>query len=445
VSRGLVAFALGTDTAGSGRIPATFNNLVGLKPSRGLLSTRGVVPACRSLDCVSVLAFTCDDARRVARVAAGFDPDDPFSRRSPNRFVERASLPPNGFRVGTPCERDLSLGDDETRSQYDRALARIREMGGVLEDVDMTPFFEAGGLLYDGSWIAERFGNLESFIRLHPSAPLPVLRSILMRGETPRATDAFRDYHRLMGLRRTIEPLWDRVSALVLPGVPSLLRIDEVAADPIEANARLGRYATFVNLLDLAAVAIPSGMRKDGMPAGIAFVGPWGSDASLLALSDEFHARTGGTLGATGWPMPPNSDRSAAPPEGFLLVAVVGAHLSGQPLNHQLTERGGFLARRARTARCYRLYALAGTKPPKPGLVRVEDGAGANIELEVWALPTETVGSFLGGIGSPLCLGTIELEDGARIHGFLCEGWPLAGARDISAFGGWRGYLAGVA
>jgi allophanate hydrolase len=441
VARGHVPFALATDTAGSGRVPAGFNNLVGLKPSRGLLSTRGMVPACRSLDCVSIMALTCPDARDIAAIACGFDGEDPFSRRAAEGFRWSSPPPAAGFRVGAPRREDLAFGDDEGRHRFDRACAQVVEMGGVVEPVDMAPFFEAGSLLYDGPWIAERLASLEEFVRTHPGALLPVLASILARGESPRATDAFRGYHRLRRLKRSVEALWGRLSALIVPAAPAIPRIDEVEADPIQANVRLGRYTNFVNLLDLAAVAVPAGFRRDGLPLGVTFLGPWGRDATLIALASAFHERTGGTLGATGAPLSLAADAAREPPAGFMAMAVVGAHLTGQPLNHQLTERGGVFLRSVRTAPRYRLYALPETTPPKPGLLRVRDEAGARIELEIWALPAETIGSFLAGIASPLSLGTIELEDGARIHGFLCEGSAVEGARDISSFGGWRGYL----
>jgi allophanate hydrolase len=442
VARGQVSFALGTDTAGSGRVPAAFTNTVGLKPSRGLLSTRGVVPACRSLDCVSVLTLTCEDARDVAAVATGFDAGDPYSRPEAARFRWAAGLPTTGLRVGIPQVDDRFFGSDEAQVEFERACARLEAMAVVLEPVDMAPFFEAGRLLYEGAWLAERLSGLEPFVRSHSADLLPVVRTILAQAEGYRATDAFRALHRLAALRRDVEPLWSRIHALVVPTTPDIPRIDEVLADPIEANARLGRYTTFVNLLDLAAVAVPGGLRRDGLPAGITFIGPWGRDASLLAFASAFHARDAGALGATGWPWPARDAGANGADDGCLLLAVVGAHLSGQPLNPQLTERRATLVRAARTAPSYRLYALAGTQPAKPGLVRRDEGGGASIGVEVWAVPLEEFGSFIAGVRSPLAIGQIDLDDGTRVHGFLCEAWAVEGATDISAFGGWRAYLA---
>jgi allophanate hydrolase len=439
VARGHVAFALGTDTAGSGRVPAAFNNLVGLKPSGGLLSTRGVVPACRSLDCVSVLAFTCEDARDVAAIAAGFDAGDPYSSPAAENFSWSCQLDPHRLRAGIPRTVDRSACDRQTLEQFDGACAKLEAMGVRLHEVDMSPFFETGGLLYGGPWIAERIAGLQPFIGSHPGSLLPVIRTVLTQAETYSASDAFRALHRLAGLERSIEPLWSRIDALVVPTAPTVPRIEEVMADPIEVNARLGRYATFVNLLRLAAVAVPIGRRNDGLPAGVTIIGPWGSDASLADFGSALHSAYSNTLGATGWPLPGRPSPDSQPRQGHILLAVVGAHLRGQPLNHQLTDRGATLVRAARTAPSYRLFALTGTQPAKPGLVR--DAKGTGIEVEVWAVPADSFGSFVAAVSAPLCIGQIELEDGTRVHGFLCESHATSGATDISAFGGWRAYL----
>ena len=440
VARGQVSFSIATDTAGSGRVPAAFNNLVGLKPSRGLLSTTGLVPACQSIDCMTFLTLTCEDARELAIAATGFDARDPYSRPEAGHFQWQsslASLP--GVRVGVPRDGDLYFGDSSEKERFATACTRLATMGLELERVDMAPFYEAGALLYEGPWVAERLSGLETFMQTHPEALLPVIRSILTSGARHRATDAFRAVHRLAELRRAVEPLWSRLHALVVPTTTFHPQIEEVLADPISANARLGQYTTFANLLDLAAVAVPGGFRPNGLPSGVTFIGPWGRDASLLTLASAFHATTGGLLGATEWPLPAPGTPSLLSADGTLSLAVVGAHLSGFPLNHQLTDRGGHLARTAFTAPRYRLYALPGTRPPKPGLVRVH-GEAARIQVEVWSLPTETIGSFLAGVASPLALGTIELDDGSRVHGFLCEAHAAEGAEDISSFGGWRSY-----
>jgi allophanate hydrolase len=444
VSRGHVAFALGTDTAGSGRVPAAFTNVVGLKPSRGLLSTRGVVPACRSLDCVSVMALTCEDAREVAVAATGFDADDPYSRpeAATFRWAWASQFSVRGVRVGIPRADHRHLDSDGARIAFEQACGRLESMGVLLEPVDMAPFFEAGRLLYEGPWVAERLSGLEDFVRSQPTSLLPVIRTILDQGDKYRATDAFRAIHRLAALRRSVEPLWGRIHALMVPTAPDIPRIDDVLADPVEANARLGRYTTFANLLDLAAVAVPSGRRPDGLPAGVTFIGPWGRDAPLLAFASAFHAETPGTLGATSWPRPDREVPRTEAQNGFLHVAVVGAHLSGQPLNGQLTGVGAKLVRAARTTPSYRLYALPGTQPPKPGLVRAKEGGGARIEVEVWAVPLEAFGSVMQSVRSPLAIGQVDLDDGTRVHGFLCEGQAVESAIDISSFGGWRAYLA---
>jgi allophanate hydrolase len=442
VARGHVSFALATDTAGSGRVPAAFNHLVGLKPSRGLLSTRGVLPACRSFDCVTLMTFTCDDARETAAIAAGFDVGDPYSRPAPPQFSWSADLPERQLRVGVPRPEDLVFGDDAARVDFDRACARLEAMGATLERVNLDPFLDAGNLLYDGAIVAERLAGLEAFFRARPDAILPVIRTLLARGDQYPATEAFRAMHRLKALARAIEPTWTRVAALVVPTTPFIPRIEELTADPIGVNARLGRYTTFGNLLDLAGVAVPSGMRPDGLPAGVTFLGPWGSDASLLSLAGAFHAREPGPLGVTGWPWPKREAPTRAPRDGQMLLAVVGAHLSGQPLNGQLTQRGAALVTTTRTAPYYRLFAVPGTQPPKPGLVRSRDKVGGGVEVEVWSMPEEAFGSFIGLVAAPLAIGQLELEDGSRVHGFLCEPHAVEGARDITSFGGWRAFLA---
>ncbi len=422
VARGLVSFALGTDTAGSGRVPAGFTNTVGLKPSRGLLPTDGVVPACRSLDCVSIFALTVADATLVADVA------------SATQAFSGALLPPS-FRFAVP---------DGTLAQV---VASLRALGGVQASVDFEPFAAAGRLLYDGPWIAERLAGLAAFVTERGDALLPVTREILRAGEKVRGTDVFTGLHQLERLRARVAPVWNELDVLVVPSAPMLPTIAEVDADAIGVNTRLGQYATFVNLLDLAALAVPAGFRADGLPEGITMIGPHGSDARLAALAAAFHRHVGGQLGATGWPMlasdADDADDESVPAvsvqvhDDELAVAVVGAHLSGQPLNYQLRGRGARFVAATRTASCYRLHALG----PRPGLVR-SAGPGAAIEVEVWAMPRAQVGSFLAVMPPPLCLGSVELADGTRVTGFLCEAHALDGARDITSFGGWRAYLA---
>jgi allophanate hydrolase len=441
VARGQVSFSVATDTAGSGRVPAGFNNIVGLKPSRGLLSTTGLVPACRSIDCVTVLALTCEDATEVAAIASGFDPADPFSRREAGAFAWTAGKETTLQRVGVPREEDLVFGDSHAQAAFERACSGLEAMGLRIERVNMEPFYAAGKLLYGGPWIAERLSGLEDFVRARPLSLLPVIRTILTEGERYRATDAFRGIHRLAELKRAVEPIWTRLDALVVPTAPSHPRIDEVLADPLGENLRLGRYTTFANLLDLAAVAVPSTFRGDGLPSGITFLGPWGRDASLLRMAAMFHRRAGVLLGATPWSYPDEAPVGPQTAQGILPLAVVGAHLAGQPLNRQLTERGASLLKTTHTSKDYRLVAIPGTAPPKPGLIRLGKGLGARIEVEVWGMPVEQVGSFLAGIPSPLALGTIALDDGSMVHGFLCEAQAAENARDISSFGGWRAFL----
>ena len=452
VARGLVAFALGTDTAGSGRVPAAFTNTVGFKPSAGLFSTRGVVPACRSLDCVSIFSLTVEDAREVAAVMASYDADDAFSRPEATGFRFDAGLPEK-FRCGIPARADREFfGDEQARDGFEQALQRLGAMGAVFEEIDFAPLLETAALLYDGPWIAERLAGLEDFVTRQPEALLPVTLEILREGAVPRATSAFAGQHRLAALRQVARAMWRRIDTLVVPTAATIYRQDEIAAQPRLLNGRLGRYVNFVNLLEMAGVAVPNGFRRDGLPTGITFLGPWGSDPRLFALGAAYHLRVGGPLGATGVVRPaPAAEPVPAPPAADQVrLAVVGAHLTGMPLNRELTERGAQLVRTTRTAPCYRLFALPGTTPPKPGLLHVEPGeaggtqgpVGAAIEVEVWDLPKAAFGSFFSGVVAPLCLGTLVLEDGEAVVGFLCESYATRAAIDISSFGGWRAFRA---
>ncbi|HEY0705162.1 MAG TPA: allophanate hydrolase, partial [Polyangia bacterium] len=435
----------GTDTAGSGRVPAAFTNLVGLKPSAGLFSTRGVVPACRSLDCVSVFALTVDDARIVAEVISGSDPGDAFSRPEADGFAWSATLPAQ-FRCGVlpPAQREF-FGDNAAAAAYDDAIDRCKRLGAAIEEIDFAPFLEAAALLYEGPWIAERLAGLEPFVEAHPDAILPVTLEILREGAGRSATDVFRGFHRLAALRQIARAVLRRLDVLLMPTTATIYRQDEVAREPRLLNARLGRYVNFVNLLELAGVAVPNGFRPDGLPSGVTFLGPWGSDARLLAIAQAFHESVGGQLGATGVHASARPSPSQPGPRADVIrLAVVGAHLSGQPLNHQLVDGGARLVATVRTDANYRLYALPGTSPPKPGLIRIApgDGPGGAIELELWDLPHAMFAGFFARIAAPLGLGRVTLEDGSSVAGFLCEAYAAEGAEDITRWGGWRGYLA---
>jgi len=437
VALGMASFALGTDTAGSGRVPAGFNNLVGLKPSRGLVSTAGVVPACRSLDCVSVFALTCEDAEDVCAAAAAPDAADPFSRPQPPGPQDF----PTALRFGVPRPEDLEyFGDAESPALYAQAVARLAGLGATPVEVDLKPFLAAAELLYNGPWIAERTCALGEFMDAQPDSVLPVTRSIIDAGRRFSAADAFRASYRLAQLRRDTESVWSGIDVLLLPTAATIYTIADVERDPIKLNSNLGRYTNFVNLLDLAALAVPSGFRRDGLPFGVTLVAPAGSDQALCGLGSRLQREAGLQLGATPHALPKVRTATAPLASQTVRIAVVGAHLAGEPLNHQLTERGARLLRACRTAPRYRLYALPGSSPAKPGLVRAESGTA--IELEVWEMPERHFGSFVAAIPAPLGIGTLELEDGSEAKGFLCETYATAMAEDISAYGGWRNYLA---
>jgi allophanate hydrolase len=436
VARGLVPFALGTDTAGSGRVPAGFNNIVGLKPTRGWLSTRGVVPACRTLDCVSVFALTVEDAALVASIAAGPD-EDGFSRAAPVRALTKR-LPANP-KFGVLI-RPNWFGDAKAEAAFAQALVRFETVGATLVPLDFAPLFETAALLYQGPWVAERYAAIEDFIARRPEAIHPVVRGIIEKAKDYDAVAAFRGRYRLADLKRVCDALLAKVDALLVPTTPTIYTIDEVAAQPVELNSRLGAYTNFVNLLDWCALSLPAGFRSDGLPFGITLVGPAWADAALAEFGQRWQRHAPWPLGATGAPI---SDGGAAlpfPRAPTVRLAVVGAHLSGMPLNGQLIERGAVLVEQTTTSADYRFYALPGTVPPKPGLVK--NGHGAPIIVELWDVPMEAFGSFVALVPPPLGIGTITLADGRQVKGFLCEAWAAEGARDITSFGGWRAFIA---
>lgn len=434
VASGMVAFALGTDTAGSGRVPAAFNQIVGLKPSLGLLSTKGVVPACRSLDCVSIFAGSCHDAAGVLTVVAAKDPQEPFSREIRQRaFPQKPAI---GVPAGKDCE---FFGDTAAEALFKRARERVLEVGGRLVEIDFTPFREAAALLYQGPWVAERLHAVGSFIANNGPLVDPSVRSIISGGDRFNAVDFFDAAYKLKALEARTLIEWARMDALLLPTTGTTYTHREIAASPIALNSNLGLYTNFVNLLDLSAVAVPAGMRPRGLPFGITLIAPSGYDRALLAFSDQMHKAAGGSMGVTK-PLIVDQPDLEAPVQESILLAVVGAHLKGQPLNWQLTSRGAQFVKASRTAKNYRLFALANTKPSKPGLVREAGPRGAGIDLEVWAMSPDAFGSFVAEVPSPMVIGSVNLFDGSTVKGFLCEPAALEGATDITHLGGWRAY-----
>jgi allophanate hydrolase len=442
VARGIVPLALGTDTAGSGRVPAGLNNIVGLKPSLGLVSTEGVVPACRSLDCVSVFALTAADAMAGLRAMAGYDSRDVFSRRL--ALGTMAALPP-GLRIAIPRAADLKfLGSSAAEAAFATALAIIRRMDAQVVEIDLTPFFETAHLLYHGPWVAERTAAVGDFIASHPDAIHPITRSIISQGLEKTAVDTFNALYRLRGLTRVAGRVFETIDALMVPTMPASVTLAQLEADPIGLNTQLGTYTNFVNLLDMCGIAVPATLSKDNTPFGVTFLAPAGRDAEIASLGAAFHRETGLPLGALGLEQPPFTPEAAFLREGEIEIAVVGAHLSGMPLNHELTGSGARFLAEAQTAPDYRLFALPGTTPPKPGMLRVAAGSGTAIEVESWALTAKGFGRFVANVRSPLSIGTITLADGRTVKSFLVEAEAVVGARDISRFGGWRTFTTTV-
>ena len=440
VSAGLVPLALGTDTAGSGRVPAMLNNIVGLKPSLGLVPTAGVVPACRTLDCVSIFSLTVDDAMTALRAMAGYDVHDPYSRKRP--LAEMTDCPA-GLRLGIPRSGQLIFfGDRLSEKAYGDALDRWTALGATLVEFDLEPFYETARLLYDGPWVAERYLVIRDLLASAPDAIHPVTREITIAGARQSATDTFAALYRLQDLRRTAERAFAAIDALVLPTAPTAYTTAQVLANPVELNSRLGTYTNFVNLLDLCGLALPAAIRADGIPFGITLLAPAGRDAQLAGIGRAFHADTGLSMGSKGLSQPALATLPLLARGDEIAIAVVGAHLSGMALNEELTALGGRLLTATTTAPDYKFYALPGTTPPKPGLLRVETDAGSAIAVEVWGLSAASFGAFVAAIPSPLSIGTLRLADGSQVKGFLVEAAAVTGARDISQFGGWRKFMA---
>jgi len=444
VALGLVSFSLGTDTAGSGRVPAAFNNLVGVKPTRGLLSTSGVVPACRSLDCVSIFSLTTDDANTVLNVADAYDFNDDYAH--PNTFDNnhrQYGIPAEPLVIGVPQPDQLNFFDNASAQQlFFDSINRLTSMGAVIREIDFTPFMDAARLLYEGPWVAERYVAIERLIRDHPNELLPEIKTIIGSAENKSAIDYFKAEYQLQHYRKLANNILNDLDCMVTPTAGTIYTIEQVRADPIQLNSNLGYYTNFMNLLDCASIAAPAGFLDNGIPFGITFVGSAMSDRKLLSIANRWQQHLGLSLGAIDEPLP-DSPTIQISFRNMIPVVVCGAHLQGLPLNWQLTERGATLLEQTQTAKKYRIYALPGGPPYRPGLIRDEDN-GTAIEVEIWTVPKEEFGSFVANIPAPLGIGKVEIVDGRWLPGFICEAYATYNAEDISQLGSWKNYLSTI-
>ncbi|GAK72001.1 putative allophanate hydrolase [Agrobacterium rubi TR3 = NBRC 13261] len=442
-AHGIVSFALGTDTAGSGRVPAGLNNIVGLKPSVGALSSTGVVPACRTLDCVSIFSLTVDDAWRVFSVAAQHDESDAYSKSvAANGY---GSAPPV-LKIGVPTRQDLQFfGDEAMASSYSDALKTLEGLGHQLIELPFADFYDVANLLYEGAWVAERYAAVQEFLDTKEDSFHPVTRHIYKGAKSLTAAETFNGLYALQALKKKLAPVIASIDLFCVPTAPRHYTLAELEAEPIRENSRLGTYTNFVNLLDMCGIAVPTGTREDGLPASVTLLAPSGKDGLTATLARVLHQASGLSLGATGWPQPTAAPEPVIEAISDLIdLVVVGAHLSGMPLNPQLKDLNAIFSRKAKTQDCYRLYALSGTTPPKPGMLRVDGGSGGEIDIEVWKLSPSAFGLFVSAIPAPLGIGTITLSDGTSAKGFLVEPVALKGALDITDYGGWRAYCSGA-
>ncbi|PHS30555.1 MAG: allophanate hydrolase [Methylophaga sp.] len=438
VALGLVTFSLGTDTAGSGRVPAAFNNIVGLKPSKGLLSTQGVVPACRSLDCVSIFSLTTDDANSVFDVAAHFDSADIYARANiDTNKANYGQLTHASFRFATPTVKQLNFfGNDEAKLGFEQTVKTLESLGGIHQTIDFEPFLAAARLLYEGPWVAERRVATSGVKHEHM---LPVIQNILASQVDATADDLFTAQYKLQACYQQVKPVLADYDFILTPTTGTIYTREEVLADPIQLNSNLGYYTNFMNLLDCSAIAVPAGFASNGLPYGVTLFSRAFSDSRLMSYGNALQQALNIALGSTTHPLPKTTAKQAGVSDRIELL-VCGAHLEGLPLNWQLTDRGGKLVKKTTTSENYRLYALAGGPPERPGIVR-DETLGTSIEVEVWSLPTAQLGSFVANIPAPLGIGKVELADGSWLTGFICEPYGIDTATDITHKGGWRAHI----
>lgn len=434
---GQVSFALGTDTAGSGRVPAVLNNLIGHKPSKGLLSTQGVVPACRTLDCVSVFALNTDDAASVMSIAAQYDEADSFARENnyDNLLRYYSNQLPESFVFGVPSDLAFN-GNQETENLFSKSIEQLIQLGGEPVEINFAPFIETAKLLYEGPWVAERWLATES---VSAESMLDVIATIIKNGNAATAADSFSAQYRLQALKKECDRLLNGLAFILTPTTPTVFTREQIAQDPIKNNSILGTYTNFMNLLDYAATAVPVGITEHGVPWGVTLFAQAFSDMKLLSYSGALQKAIGLPQGATDNALPEVTATKVPAIKDNISVVVCGAHLEGQPLNWQLIERGATLLEKTTSSENYALYALA--DGIRPGMVR-NDENGSAIEVEVWSLPKANFGSFVAGIPEPLGIGKVEMADGRWLSGFICEASGLKGARDVTEFKGWRAWLA---
>jgi allophanate hydrolase len=442
VALGMATFSLGTDTAGSGRVPACFNNLVGVKPTLGLLSATGLVPACRSLDTISIFAYNTDDANTVLASAEAFDERDGYSRENPFSNQSRQyGLRDSSLKVGIIPEDQLQFfGDEAYQRAYQKTLQALQKEGFDCVEIDYQPFNEAAKLLYEGPWVTERYLATQPLIDEKPEAIFPVVRDIVAPGKEPKATELFKAQYRLKELRIQCVAQLQQVDCLLTPTAGRFFTIEEMLAEPILCNSQLGYYTNFMNLLDFSAVSVPTAFTEAGLPFGITLVADAFSDRQLLSIANRIQQKFNLPMGALNISQLSHAKNNVVN-TNTIEVLVCGAHLNGLPLNWQLTERGAVLKSVTQTAAKYRMYALAGGPPYRPGLIK-DDEAGAAIDVEIWSMPMDQFGSFVAAIPAPLGIGKVELDDGRLVSGFICEPYGIDGAEEITHLGGWRAYIA---
>lgn len=439
VGHGAVTFSLGTDTAGSGRVPAALNNIVGLKPTLGTLSASGVVPACRTLDTISIFAMTVDDAYAAFAVAEGYDPDDAYSKKYAHQSLSAPTTMP---RVGIPNANSIKFfGDNAQQAAFERDVSVLSQTGAQIVEIDFAPLYAIAAMLYQGAWVAERHTVIAELLSKDANAVFPVTRQIIEAAETMSADDAFMGLYRLAELKREAEPLLADLDLLCVPTIPTFATVAELDADPVGPNNTLGTYTNFVNLMDMCGIAVPTAPRTDGRPGSVTILAAAGQDAQVAAVARQFEKDCPRKMGATSYPLAAPAALPAAA-EDTIDLAVCGAHMTGLPLNAQLTDLGAQFKQATKTAPNYRFYALAGGPPARPGLVRSLQSHSASIKVEIWSLPKTALGHFMSGIPAPLSIGTVELADGAQVKGFLCEASATADAEEITHLGDWRTFLA---